>query len=283
MATSSSQFLGSGISQSTRRMYALVLATTVGMFVMNGLAASGVISGQSIGGVSDVNNQIITPAGYAFSIWGVIYFGLAIFVLLPFIPLRWLRDNELWASLHSAKVPQAVILTNALNASWIVVFSFGARSKAALWLSAVLLLCLVATLMIILERARAWLVVRKTFVHVIALDATFSLYAGWCTVASIVNVTVALASTGWTGHPWTPVGWTLFLLVAATVISLAQTWKRGDGVFGLAVAWALIAIARRNRGVHDDVAATSYGLAAAAGVAALASVLMYIFGCSRKA
>merc|ERR1711990_361312 len=85
------------------------------------------------------------------------------------------------------------------NSSWIVVFSFGARSKAALWLSAVLLLCLVATLMIILERARAWLVVRKTFVHVIALDATFSLYAGWCTVASIVNVTVALASTGWTG------------------------------------------------------------------------------------
>lgn len=41
--------------------------------VVNGLGASGVIAGRSRGDVSDDNPTPITPSGYAFLIWGLIY------------------------------------------------------------------------------------------------------------------------------------------------------------------------------------------------------------------
>ena len=36
---------------------------------------------------------LLTPAGYAFSIWGLIYLLLAGFVIYQFVPASWKRDS----------------------------------------------------------------------------------------------------------------------------------------------------------------------------------------------
>lgn len=42
-------------------------------FFVNFLGGSGRINGMSQAAVSDKYNTLITPAGYTFSIWGIIY------------------------------------------------------------------------------------------------------------------------------------------------------------------------------------------------------------------
>ena len=56
-----------------KRIVALNAATFVVVLALNGLAGSGKLTGTSIGAVSNDFPTYITPAGYAFSIWGVIY------------------------------------------------------------------------------------------------------------------------------------------------------------------------------------------------------------------
>ncbi|MBS7635092.1 hypothetical protein KEJ34_06350 [Candidatus Bathyarchaeota archaeon] len=54
---------------------------------MNGLASSTtIIGGRNTAQFSDSNPTLIIPAGYVFSIWGIIYILLAIFVFYQALP-----------------------------------------------------------------------------------------------------------------------------------------------------------------------------------------------------
>ena len=63
--------------------------------VINVVSSTGLI-GESQGDISDQYTTLITPPGYAFSIWGVIYFFWAAFILLQFVPNRFLSQPELF-------------------------------------------------------------------------------------------------------------------------------------------------------------------------------------------
>ena len=54
----------------------VVAATVVGMIGMNALANIIPFFGRGTGEVSDTFPTLVTPAGYVFSIWGLIYIGL---------------------------------------------------------------------------------------------------------------------------------------------------------------------------------------------------------------
>ena len=49
---------------------------TIGVLIMNYLANSLPLNGVTTGEISDKYNSLITPAGAAFSIWGIIYLAL---------------------------------------------------------------------------------------------------------------------------------------------------------------------------------------------------------------
>ena len=53
----------------------LVLAATLGVIGFNALASMGYVNGVTPGEISDNYPTSITPAGYAFSIWSLIYLG----------------------------------------------------------------------------------------------------------------------------------------------------------------------------------------------------------------
>ena len=55
--------------------------------IVNGLAGSTtIIGGKLTADISDANPTFITPAGYVFSIWGVIYILLGAFVIYQVLP-----------------------------------------------------------------------------------------------------------------------------------------------------------------------------------------------------
>jgi len=55
--------------------------------IINGLAGSTtLIGGVNTAAISDLYPTLITPAGFTFAIWGVIYFLLGVFVLYQALP-----------------------------------------------------------------------------------------------------------------------------------------------------------------------------------------------------
>ncbi|MDQ3634920.1 MAG: hypothetical protein M3405_10510 [Acidobacteriota bacterium] len=71
----------------------LVMIATSGVVFVNYLAADGIINNKTTGELAEKYTTDITPAGYAFSIWGVIYLGLIAFSIYQALPTQ--TDNYL--------------------------------------------------------------------------------------------------------------------------------------------------------------------------------------------
>ena len=69
----------------------LVIVATIATIAFNGLAAAGLVNGVTPDVISDKYPTILTPAGYAFSIWSLIYLGMAAFSVYQFLPANLVR------------------------------------------------------------------------------------------------------------------------------------------------------------------------------------------------
>ncbi len=81
--------------------------------VVNSLAGgTRLIGGQLTATVSDANPTLITPAGYVFSIWGIIYLLLGIFVVYQALPSQ--QGKE-----YQEKIGWLFILSSLINIGWL--------------------------------------------------------------------------------------------------------------------------------------------------------------------
>ena len=64
----------------------LVLIAVIATIVVNGLANALPINGQGTGEISDRFDVYFVPAGYVFSIWGLIYVGLVAYAVYQATP-----------------------------------------------------------------------------------------------------------------------------------------------------------------------------------------------------
>jgi translocator protein len=90
---------------------------------------------------------------------------------------------------------------------------------------------------------------------------SFSLYMGWITVATIVNLTVTLYAAGWqdTGTLGAALASLLFVVAAAIAVTIARRFN--DPAYALVVVWALVAVAIKHAAVM--LVATTAWVAAA--------------------
>ena len=120
--------------------------------------------------------SLVTPAKYAFAIWGVIYtWETAAMIYLFTGPSAWgVVQSQLW------------IAANVFQALWAPLFAMERLTLSALSLSgiAVCLVCLGLSLR------------EATGVPVALLSAPVWLHAGWTTAASLVNLNLVLAAAG---------------------------------------------------------------------------------------
>jgi len=181
------------------------------MGVLNGISGAGLISPYSVGTVSRKYPTKITPSGGAFGIWSFIY-GLEVFFLI--YQIFWPKQDEALL-LHG--VGFWFVSACMFNSLWIITFVQG--STAAIWFAALLIIGLLSSICKIYVNTACWRAARPGGIfQALALDVHLSVYAGWVTVATIVNITVAL-TTVWTAELATASACSIVMLVVALLLN----------------------------------------------------------------
>ncbi len=192
-------------------------------------------NGQTIGEISNTifKNVLITPASYAFAIWGLIYLGLISFGIYQLLPGQ--RENQILRRcqyfLVGASLSQII---------WIFLFQYQLFTISVLAMLGILgcLICLYLNLGISYERVSKK---DKWLVH-----HPISIYFAWISVATIVNVACALDNLGWNSSEQFAIIWTVIMLIIATVIAAIINIQKQDIAYTLVFIWALTAIAVRH-------------------------------------
>jgi benzodiazapine receptor len=236
----------------------LNIVALVAVLVANGLATAGVVNNKSTVELSDKYPVLTTPAGYAFSIWSLIYLGLIAFAVYQALPAQ--RFNPRVRALDGP-----FLLTCLANIGWILVWHYELVA-----LSIVLMLVLLAALIVIyarLARSRT----QANTVQRWVVDVPFSLYLGWISVATIVNATVVLYAAGWGGGPLMPEQWAALLLLVGALLAVFFGLRQRDPVYPAVIAWAFAAIMVKQSAML--VVAAAGALAAVAAIIVLVALV----------
>lgn len=217
-----------------------VIVAIIGAFLGSG-AAGGTPVNETAGGWLTADATPIAPAGPAFSIWSVIYTGLAVYAVWQLSPAA--RRSERQRVLRPWAVASAL-----LNALWLVATQVG-----QLWLSVLVIVALLAVLIRILLILMAH--PSSGILETILVDGTFGLYLGWVCVATAANTSSWLASAGAAGFS----GWTwaaTALLVVVGVIGVALAVFDGGRIApALSLSWGLAWVAvGRSEGQFESAA-----------------------------
>ncbi|MEK7725074.1 MAG: TspO/MBR family protein [Acidobacteriota bacterium] len=204
----------------------LVILGTIGVIAMNIIASMCYIGGITPNVISDKTPTFLTPAGYAFAIWGWIYLGLIIFSVYQALPSKLEKFD---------KMRTLYLISCLLNCLWLYFWH-----QEQITISLFVILTLLASLAFInlsLERENNLL---ARFV--------FGIYFGWVTVASVVNTTIALVYLGVKTTDETGIWLASGLIVVATGIGIFLRHKLPNIAYPLAIAWAITAIAVKQSG-----------------------------------
>ncbi|MFC1871717.1 hypothetical protein ACFLYF_04895 [Chloroflexota bacterium] len=205
----------------------------LGTVVVNGLSSTLPINGKTAGELSDQYPNLFVPAGLTFSIWGVIYILLAIFVIYGLIVAA---KKDPVKSSFIENIGILFFVSCLANIGWIFAWHY-----EVVPLSLVLMLILLATLITIYLKLRIGKSdsprTEKYLVHL-----PFSVYLGWITIATIANVTALLVYTNWNtfglGEPF----WAVAVIIVGIGIALSVLLTRKDIFYCLVVDWALLGI-----------------------------------------
>jgi hypothetical protein len=220
--------------------------------VVNALATSIPLGGMTTGQLSDLYPNLFVPAGLTFSIWGVIYILLGIYVAYGLVFSA--RKTEPSNSLME-KVGVLFIITCVANAGWI--FSWQYR---VLPLSLVCMVVLLVALILIynglgIGRASAGSS-EKYMVHL-----PMSIYLGWISIATIANVTVLLVYYRWNRFGIDEQVWAVIMIAVGILLGLLLLFYRRDIFYTLVIDWALLGILLKrvavDRGATQGVIITS--------------------------
>lgn len=221
-------------SQATGTTKLLRIANTASFAVA--LVANGT-AGKGIGEISRRYANDIVPDGWAFAIWGIIYT-----LLFGFLAFQWTGRGI--ATVNN--IGWAWVVSNLLNGLWVQAFVFKGGAPAAVLSSCPVLFGLLAANIAVLYRVGSWQQHQhRSMLELVFVDVTFSMYAGWCTVASIVNCAAALVSQNGVGEdlgPLTGAQWSVLMMVVAAVVNILVLVNRRDPVFPLVFVWATWAI-----------------------------------------
>ncbi len=232
--------------------------------VINSLANILPLNGKTTGEISDSFPNLFVPAGYVFSIWGLIYILLTIFTVSQALP-KYREGNVV------EKISYFFIISNLANSTWIVFWHFEIVIASLL-----VMLILLASLILIYTRLEVGKrpVSRKVK---ITSHIPFSVYLGWITVATVANITALLVSINWDGFGISEAIWTAIVISVATLITLVLIFTRRDYAYALVPVWAFIGIALKQFNNQSDVVFISLIAAGILIIGMLARVAMDYF------
>ncbi len=189
-----------------KKTYAIVnFFSVLLVLAINGLSQAQRWNNTTIGEQSDKFENLFTPAGYAFSIWGLI------FLMLVGYSVFQIR-RAFFSKKKSPFIEQTgwwFAIANVLNAAWVVAFTY-----EYIGLSVLIMLGILCSLLLVVWRTNMerW----DAPIAVIAFVWwPICIYAGWIAVATIANFSAFFASIGWTGTKLNEIVWTMVLITVA--------------------------------------------------------------------
>lgn len=211
------------------------LVAIVGTLVTNLLSNFFPIGGMNIGEIANtlLDEVLIIPANYAFAIWGLIYLGLIAFGIYQLAPQR--RQDAVLR-----QVDWLLIVACVMQIFWVLLFQLKLFGWSVLLMAGILIP--LALIRLRLHQGREYVSRQERWF----VFTPMSVYLGWISVASIVNVAAALYSAGWTGGGLSDQIWTVLMMGIAVAIAVILLFHLGDLAFPLVIVWALVAIAIRH-------------------------------------
>jgi hypothetical protein len=238
----------------------VVVLALVATIAVNGLANALPLNDLTTGEISDRFDVYFVPAGYVFSIWGLIYLALAAYAVYQALPNQ--RGN---ARLQSTA--WLFVLSCVANVAWLFLWHYELFPLTLIAMITLLLTLIAIYLRLGVGRVQVS-TAEKWLAHV-----PFSIYLGWVTVATIANVTSVLDYLGWDG--WgVPQVWAVVMLAAGTVIASAMGLTRGDVAYMLVIVWSFVGIAVKHAAT-PLVSIAAWVTAALVGVMIVVSALVY--------
>ncbi len=209
-----------------------VIFTIILTLIVNTLAVALPLNGLNTGAISDRFKVYFVPAGYVFSIWGLIYLGLIAFGIYQALPSQ--RQNP---RLRAAG--WWIVLSGLANSFWIFMWHYE-QFPITLIVMLTLLVTLIVTYWRLgigrapVSRAERW-----------TTHLTFSIYLGWITVATVANATELLDFLKWNAFGIAPEIWMGIMLAAVLVIAALVILTRRDVAYTMVILWALAGISAK--------------------------------------
>ncbi len=231
--------------------------TLLVVLIVNFLANFLPIGGRTTGEVSDSYPSLFTPAGFTFSIWGVIYLFLIAYVIYQLHPRNKYRTNF-------DRINRHFVVNCVANALWIVCWHYDLITLS-LFLMGAILTSLIGIYRHVLPGNL------QGFRDHLFVKIPFSLYLGWITVATLANISVEQTVIGMENWIMTKTVWVFVELALAGAVGTVMVIRYRDPIFGSVVAWAAY-------GITDKQIDTPEVAGAAAAVMILVLVILIIEG-----
>ena len=232
----------------------LAIGNSIALFItiaINYLSNTGLMNGNTMATISGRYANYFTPAGYAFSIWGLIYLGLLGFVIYGW---RTISDNN---NQVLSKVGWWFVVSCIANSLWVVVWLYD-----QIGLSVLLMTLLFISLLKIVQNVGILSYQATDSKTLLYVHWPFSIYFGWVSVAFIADVAAYLTKLTWSGWEINGATWTVIMLCVAGLVNVLVVHTKKMYAFGLVGIWAVLAIAVANLPVNSIIVYTCYGVAA---------------------
>lgn len=191
------------------------------MIYMNYLANAKPLGGISTGEISDKYPTLFTPAGFTFSIWGIIYLLVGGFVISSILINNYYETEN-------TIVIYLFIVSTILNVLWLLCWHYD-----KIGLSVIVMIAFLIVLLTILQ-------------NILPTDQlgfiTFSIYSGWISVALIANISILIVKYDISLFMNYQTFWFILILLISVGILVLMFIKKANYVYGLVFLWAYFGI-----------------------------------------
>ena len=215
-----------------KNTYLISFVGLILLLILYIMTLNGFFGPHPIGTTSTSTRPLIVPKGFAFSIWGLIYTGLIVFPIYQFIKKKehpqW-RSLRVWYSLNVV-----------LNGLWLVCASYD-----WIWITVIIILMMLFSLIKIDHQIRT-MKNEGVEINYWIESFVFSIYYGWVTLATVLNIAAALKFYDWDGWGIPELYWSLIIL-SITVLIITKLFRSyHDSAFMTVGVWAFFALALRH-------------------------------------
>jgi benzodiazapine receptor len=214
----------------TMKLNRIILVISLALtLVVNFLANFLPLNELTTGEISDQFSIFFVPAGYVFSIWGLIYLALIAFIFHSITP-KGLADRKI------DTITGWFMAACLFNISWIFLWHY----LQFIW-TLIPIIGLLISLTAIYEKLRIG-VEPRSFRETMLVSVPLGIYLGWMTVAVVANVSQVLFLVGWSGAPLNAPSWAAIMLGLASVIGVLMIFRRNEVAFPAVLIWSFIGI-----------------------------------------